>query len=135
MLRRRHKKHKLSVKSWSLKILVNVWSFITIIMFGADFFSGNQFDSQAGGIGVIYLAILGIYAGEKEFTRWHNDFVSQFVGESFIVIWTAVMITFVVLAPLSGGLFRVPAEFALVYTSVVGIFAVTQHSKLMRSRR
>lgn len=54
------KKYQPDFKSWSLKILLNVWTILTILIFVLDFFSGNKFDSQAGAIGIIYLAILGI---------------------------------------------------------------------------
>lgn len=118
-----------------LKIIVNLWTFLTIAIFSIDFFSGNKFDSSASVIGIIYLAILGIYVGEKEYARWKSSIASRFLGEVFVIAWTAVMIVFVIAAPLSQGLYRVPTEFAVVYTSVIGVFAITQHSKVVYKRK
>lgn len=98
-------------------------------LFVIDFISGNKFDSSASVIGIIYLAILGIYVSEKEYIRWRSKFISYFLGEGFIIAWTVIMVMFVIGAPLSFGRFRLPAEFAMVYTSVVGAYAISQHSK------
>ena len=115
-----------------LKLILNLWTVIAICLFAADFFSGNKYNSSASVIGIIYLALLGIYAGEKEYIRWKTRFVSRFSGEAFVAIWTVLMVTFAIAAPLSQGAFRLPAEFAVVYTSVIGVFAITQHSKNLR---
>ncbi|MFA6322640.1 MAG: hypothetical protein WCX71_04155 [Candidatus Buchananbacteria bacterium] len=128
-MRKNNKNNHWLTERISLKWLLNTWTIITIFLFMADFFSGNQFDSTASVIGLIYMALLGIYAGEKEYIRWRSQFNSKFIGEAFVGIWTAVMIIFALTAPFSQGNFRVPAEFAVVYTSVVGVFAITQHSK------
>lgn len=118
-----------------LKIILNFWTLAAMIFFLADFFSGNRFDSTASSIGIIYLALLGIYVGEKEYTRWKNKFVSKFLGESFVILWTIIMVIMVIIAPFTQGLFRVPEQFAIIYSSVIGVFAVTQYSKTMRERK
>jgi len=118
-----------------LKIILNFWTMLTITIFAIDFFSSNRFDSTASTIGVIFLAILGIYVTDKEYTRWKNKIISRFLGESFVVIWTIVMAIFVILAPFSQGQFRIPAEFAVVYTSVIGTFAISQHSKALHDKK
>ncbi|OGY44159.1 MAG: hypothetical protein A3J62_00970 [Candidatus Buchananbacteria bacterium RIFCSPHIGHO2_02_FULL_38_8] len=118
-----------------LKFILNLWTGLTIFLFILDFFSGNKFDSSASMIGIIYLAILGIYASEKEYSRWKSKFASHFIGEAFVVIWTIIMAIFVIAAPLSQGIYKIPAEFAIVYTSVIGVFAITRHSKAMRQQQ
>ncbi len=113
-----------------LKMILNLWTIVTMILFAIDFFSGNKFDTSTGAIGIIYLGILGVYITEKEYTRWeHKRFISRFLGEGFVGFWTAMMIMFVILATFSGGQFKIPQDFAVVYTSVVAAFAITQHSK------
>lgn len=116
----------------SLKLILNLWTIATIFVFSLDFFSGNQFDSSASVIGIIYMALLGIYAGEKEYIRWKTKFIPKFIGEAFVAIWTIIMLTFVIVAPLSQGYCRIPGEFAVVYTTVIGVFAITQHSKNLK---
>ena len=115
-----------------LKVILNFWTLFTILLFGIDFFSGNKIDTSASAIGIIYMAILGIYASEKEYSRWKTRFNSHFFGESFIVIWTIAMVIFVVCAFISPGSYKIPTEFSIVYTSVIGVFAITQHSKTLR---
>jgi len=113
---------KLLANRWILKMILNLWTIIAMLLFSLDFLSGNKFDSSASAIGVIYLAILGIYAGEKEYSRWKSKFISNFIGETFVVIWTGLM-------------YKIPPEFAIVYTSVIGVFALTRHSKALKSRK
>jgi hypothetical protein len=120
---------------FSLKLILNLWTAVAIVLFSADFFSGNKYDSAASVIGVIYLALLGIYAGEKEYIRWQTRFASKFSGELFVAVWTVLMLVFAVCAPFSGGAFRLPADFAVVYTSIIGVFAITQHSKNLHNQR
>lgn len=117
---------------WILKILLNFWSVIALILFIADFASQNLLDSAASAVGVIYVAILGIYVSEKEYVRWKDSYKSNYLGESFVVLWTIVMALFVILAPVSGGYYRIPEEFALVYTSIIGIFAISRQSRNLR---
>ncbi|MDD2807123.1 MAG: hypothetical protein PHW95_01195 [Patescibacteria group bacterium] len=118
-----------------LKAIVDIWGILTIILFFVDFLSNNRFDSSASVIGIIYLAILGIYASDKEFSRWKNSFISRFLGEIFVIAWTAIMIIFVVTATISHGQYKVPADFAVVYTSVLGVFAITQRSKELHEHK
>lgn len=72
---------------------------------------------------------------EKEYDRWKTRFISHFAGEAFVVVWTIIMIIFVIGALFSGGVYKMPTEFSIIYTSVVGVFAITQHSKALHQRR
>lgn len=128
-------KKKLEDSRISIKIILDIWTILTIFLFIFDFLSGNKFDSSVSAIGVIYLAILGIYTGEKEYDRWKTRFISRFSGELYVVIWTIIMVIFAILAPFSNGYYKIPAEFALVYTSVVGVFAITRHSRDLHEKK
>lgn len=134
-----NKKQTLEAKNnfnrWIFKWILNIWSVITMGLFILDFFSGNRFDSAASSVGIIYIAMLGIYVSEKEYIRWSNHFISKFIGESFVIVWTSLMIMFTILAPLSEGKYTVPQEFAIVYTSIIGVFAITRHSKTMKYKK
>jgi len=120
---------------WILKIILNSWTIFTITIFAIDFFSANKFDSSASAIGVIYLALLAIYAGEKEYTRWKKKFKSRHIGEVFVLVWTVAMMIFVTTATLSQGIYHLPKEFAVVYTSVIGVFAITARSKALHGSK
>jgi len=120
----------------ALKIILNIWTLVTMSFFAVDYFSGNKFDTSSASIGVTYLAILGIYIASKEYTRWQKKrFMSRFLGEGFVGFWTALMIMFVVLTPFSDGKFKVPGEFTVVYTSVIAAFAITQQSKTLHENQ
>lgn len=106
-----------------------------MVLFLADFFSGHRFDISTSSIGIIYLAILGIYTSEKEYARWRDNFKSKFAGEGFVIAWTIIMALFVILTPISSGQYNVPEEFAVMYTAIIGVFAVSRHSKGIRQRK
>ena len=125
-------KKKATINRRILKLILNFWTIVTIGLLVLDFFSGNKYNSSVSAIGAIYLAMLGIYVSEKEFIRWKTKFSSKFIGESFVGVWTAIMAMFVIAAPLSNGAFSVPTEFPVIYTSVIGVFAITQHSKSLK---
>lgn len=119
-----------------LKLILNIWTLVTMIFFIINYFSGSKFDTSSTSIGVIYIAILGIYITSKEYTRWQEkNFMSRFLGEGFVGFWTALMVIFVILTPFSEGKFKVPDEFAIVYTSVIAAFAITQHSKNLHQEK
>ena len=120
---------------WTLKIILNTWTIVAITIFSVDFLSQNKINSSASAIGIIYLGILGIYASEKEYSRWKKKFESDHIGELFVIAWTVVMIFFVFVATFSKGIYTLPGEFAIVYTSVIGVFAITARSKALRSNK
>lgn len=117
-----------------LKVILNFWTILTMAFFTVDFFSGDGFSVSSGAISIIYLAILGIYTSEKEYTRWNNKFKSRFAGEGFVVLWTILMAIFVIMALFSNGMYTVPDGFAIIYASIIGVFAISNHSKRIRGR-
>lgn len=129
------RKSKSLVDYYILKRILNFWTILTMAFFVSDFFSGHEFDITTSSIGVIYLAILGIYTSEKEYSRWKDHFESKFAGEGFIIGWTVIMAIFVIVAPLSNGFYKVPEEFAVMYTAVLGVFAISHHSKRIKKRK
>jgi len=118
-----------------LKVILNFWTVLTMAFFMLDFFSSHEFDIASSAISIIYMAILGIYTSEKEYERWKNRFTSQFAGEGFVIAWTIIMAIFVIMAPFSDGLYKIPEESAVMYTVVIGVFAVSNHSKRIHNRK
>ena len=114
-------------KFW--KWLANFWTFLTMAFFVVDFLRQGRYDNLAGALGAIYISILGLYAGAKEYERWQGHHFSRYLGELFVVFWTALMSAFIVAIVVSQNAYRLPAEFITVYISVLGIFALTQKSK------
>lgn len=116
--------------------MANIWFAASVAIFVIDFVSRGDFAAGASMINVIYPAVLTIYVGQKEIMRWQErSFRSRFGGENIVLIWTALMITFVVVSIVTHGAYRVSLEMALTYVAVMGIYAVSVKSKELRSRR
>lgn len=122
-------KEKASPQQLLWKILVNLWAILTLAFFWLDFLSNNAYNLSAGAMGVIYIGILTIYAGTKEFDRWKSGRKSYFKGEAFVLIWTITLIIMVTVAIFSKTQLRVPDETATLYIAIVTIFAISQKSK------
>lgn len=108
---------------------MNFW---TAALFAAvlyDFFARNTFDGFLGPLVVIYIAILTIYVGDKEFERWHNIHQGRHPGEYFVAAWT-ILIVFLLLASFVFRRdYRLPGEVVSAYITVLGILAITRRSK------
>jgi uncharacterized membrane protein len=111
------------------KVLANVWTLVAMAFFMVDFFTYGRYDFLAGSLSAIYLAILGLFAGTKEYERWHGHHFSRYLGEYFVIFWTALIVAFIAVTLLTQRPYRLPTEFITVYISVLGIFALTQKSK------
>ena len=100
-----------------------------------DFFTNDKYGGYAAAISIIYIAILGIYVGTKEFDRWQEKHHSKRKGEMFIFVWTFIIIFFIITAIASGGKYRMPSEFTATYIALLSIFALTQRSKFLHNKR
>ncbi len=121
------------MRSW--KRLTNLWTLITISLFTLDFLSHHRYPSGAASVGAIYIGILGLYVGTKEFDRWQHDYASTAKGERFIVAWTAIVIAMALWAVLSGGRYTLPTEIVATYIAVLSVFALSQRSKFLNTQR
>jgi hypothetical protein len=124
-------KNKLFDQQLLLKLLVNSWAFLTLIIFWLDFLKSGLFDSLTSVIGIIYVGILGIYAGNKEFDRWQVHHQSKFRGEIFVLIWTLSIIAMTIIAITTNEIVQLPKDTAAIYTAVLAIFAISQKSKTL----
>jgi len=118
------------------KNLSNFWGTVALLLFVIDFFSFHAYNIAASSVAVIYIGVLSLYVGSKEFYRWKikEVFPSKYFGEIHVIIWTIVMATFVVVAFMSGGWLKIPGEYVATYISVLGIFAISQQSKSFRKK-
>lgn len=114
--------------------LTNLW---TLVMFAAitwDFHLDNGFGKFVCPIAAVYIAILAIYAGDKEFERWHHIHESRHPGELFVVAWTLLILTILVLDFILAKSYSIPAEVISTYIAVLSIMAITRRSKLLYKR-
>ena len=96
-----------------------------------DFVTPFSSTAVTGTVGTIYIAILSIFVGTKEFDRWFNAANGRHYGEVFVYLWTAVMVVFVVFAAVPGYTLRIPSAATAVYIAVLGIYAITGRSKAL----
>lgn len=111
------------------KVLLNAWTMFVFFITILDFFGQKDYTNAVGVASAIYIAILGIYAANKEFDRWTKRFASKFIGEMYVWVWTVLMITLLIISLSGQPQYRISTEITATYISVLGIFAITQQSK------
>lgn len=109
--------------------LTNLWTLVTIIYLVADFYFHNSMEYLMGPVLAIYIGILTIYAGTKEFDRWNDYHSSKHPGEWYVILWTILMIVLMLLNVFANNEYRLSSEIIATYIAVMGIFALTQKSK------
>jgi len=123
-----------SEKIW--RILTNLWTVVFMAFLVGDFFMKNKFEYLIAPFSVIYIGILGLYVGTKEFDRWYEIHDSRHPGEVFVIAWTAVIISLLGFSLfLNDGGYHVSSEAIADYIMVLSVFALTQKSKKMHERK
>jgi len=120
-------------KIW--RILTNFWTFVFLVFLIADFFLHNQLDFLIAPFSVIYVGILALYVGTKEFDRWYEIHESRHPGEVFVLVWTAVIFGLLALSVILSDGYVVSSEAIADYIMVLSVFALTQKSKSLYLRK
>jgi len=115
--------------------LTNFWTVIFLVFLIVDFFMDNHFEFLIAPFSVIYVGILGLYVGTKEFDRWYDMHESRHPGELFVIVWTIVVFGLLVLSLVFGDGYKVSSEAIAVYIMVLSVFALTQKSKKLHQRK
>lgn len=121
-----------------LRLLSVVWGWVTFVMFFYDFFSQNINTSISSTTAVIYGVILALYVSTKEFKRWGSkkgEYKSLYSGEFYPIFWSAAMLFFVILSFSTDGLYKIPNEFPATYITILGIYIITQQSKVIYAKK
>jgi len=101
----------------------------------ANFFLDNHFEFLVAPFSVIYVGILGLYVGTKEFDRWYDMHESRHPGELFVIVWTIVVFGLLILSLVLGDGYKVSSEAIAVYIMVLSVFALTQKSKKLHQKK
>lgn len=109
--------------------LINVWSFIFFALIISDFFHANAYEEILNAIGTIYVSILAIYVSNKEFERWYDQHEESHPGEIFVVIWSALVISLLILDYFYGEAYKLPSAVVSAYIAVLTILVITRKSK------
>ncbi|RJR31699.1 hypothetical protein C4569_01960 [Candidatus Parcubacteria bacterium] len=116
------------------KRLSDFWGLFTISLFTVDFFTGGGMRQITTAIAVIYISILGIFIGEKEYLRWKNIYISKFFGEGYIILWTTILVILVIISSFSRR-YHFPEQMSVVYISVLTFYFASLRSKILKKRR
>ncbi|MBI4993582.1 hypothetical protein HZC33_01300 [Candidatus Wolfebacteria bacterium] len=114
-------------KFW--KYLTNFWAIIIYAAIIYDFIKDNAFVEFLGPITAIYIAALAIYAGDKEFERWHHSHNKRHPGEMFVAAWTILVVGILILDFIFNKPYKMPSEVISAYIAVLGVLAITKKSK------
>jgi phosphotransferase system glucose/maltose/N-acetylglucosamine-specific IIC component len=115
--------------------LVNFWSGIYLILIIWDFINDNFIIETLEIFGFIYIGVLAIYVGNKEFERWYNKHHAQHPGEIFVIVWTALVMIIVCLDLVLQKSYHLPSSVISSYIAVLTILAVTEKSKALHQRK
>jgi prolipoprotein diacylglyceryltransferase len=100
-----------------------------------NFFQQDKYEFFIAPLSVIYVGILGLYVGTKEFDRWYEMHSGRHPGELFVIFWTIIIFVLMAIAFLSEGKYHLSSEAVAVYIMVLSVFALTQKSKSLHEKK
>jgi hypothetical protein len=111
------------------RYLINFWSIFVYMAVICDFILDNAFQEFLGPLLAIYVAILAIYASDKEFERWHHSHSGRHPGEIFVGLWTVLVLMIFIADFILLKSYKFPSEVLSTYIVVLGILAFTKKSR------
>jgi hypothetical protein len=117
------------IKDHYWRYLVNFWTAVTFIAVIYDFIKDNALEEFLGPILAIYISVLALYAGAKEFERWHHIHQSRHPGEYFVLGWTVLVAGLLLADLIFDKPYKLPGEMMSTYITVLGVLAITHKSK------
>lgn len=115
---------------------MNFWSIIFYFLIIYDFAKNNTFEYLMGPLATVYIGILAIYAGDKEFTRWHQaNHNGKHPGELFIIAWTILVFSILFLCFIFSKPYKLPDEVTSAYIAALTILAITRRSKILYKKK
>jgi hypothetical protein len=115
--------------------VTNVWTVVFVLFLIWNFFAKGTYDLMIGPFSVIYVGVLSLYAGTKEFDRWYEFHESRHPGEWFVIGWTILILALTILSFVLGRGYTVSSETVADYIMVLSIFALTQKSKQLHRKK
>ena len=117
------------------QILTNFWTFIYIVFIVFNFARENAYDFLVSPMSALYIGVLSLYVGSKEFDRWYANYRGRRHGELFVVIFSVVILALLIGALVLGESYKVPSDIVATYIAILSIFILTQKSKRMYEKR
>ncbi|MBU3901519.1 hypothetical protein KKF25_02650 [Patescibacteria group bacterium] len=115
--------------------LVNLWTLVVFAAIVLNFVRNGIYDQQMDTLLVIYISLLAIYAGDKEFERWHDNHQSRHPGEIFVFVWTVLMTGLAISQFIFDKTSGLTSDVVAAYIAVLSVLAVTRRSRALYNRR
>jgi len=117
------------------RYLAHFWMAFTLAV-GLSEVAFQAFGFLLSSVAVMYIASLSMYAGTKEFSRWHELYESKrHPGEFMVLLWTLYMAGLIAYIVGVNNGSRIPDALISTYIAVLGIFAITSRSKYEYEKR
>ena len=120
-------------KIW--RVLSNVWTVLFLGFVVTNFFSQGKYVFLVPPFSALYIGVLTIYVGTKEFDRWYENHDERHPGEIFVALWSVIVLFLFGSNLVLGDHYHLDAEVVANYIAVLSIFAVTQKSKKAYERK
>lgn len=115
--------------------LTNLWTAVFVPFLIWNFFTKSSYNFLIAPFSVIYVGVLSLYVGTKEFDRWYDFHKSRHPGEWFVMGWTVVILGLIILSFILGKGYGVSSETVADYIMVLSVFALTQKSKQLHQKK
>lgn len=120
------------IKDSFWRYITNFWCLACYVAIICDFIYNNALSEILPSILVIYVALLVIFAGVKEFERWYEFRADRHPGEIFVIGWTVLVIGILIAKVTLHKEYHIPEEILSTYIAVLSIMAITQKSKKLK---
>lgn len=123
------------IKDVFWRYMTNLWCLISYAAIIYDFFYDHALGELLPSIMVIYVSLLVIFVGVKEFERWYEIRKGRHPGELFVIGWTVIIVGLVIAKVVFHKTAPIPEEVLSTYIAVLSIMAITQKSKRLKKER
>jgi membrane protein implicated in regulation of membrane protease activity len=115
--------------------IINFWTIFFMIIIIYDFINNNLFAEVMGSLSAIYIGVLAIYVGNKEFERWYDVHRSKHPGELYVIVWTLLIFIILSLDVILQKEYVLPSSIVSSYLAVLTILVITNKSKALYRRK
>lgn len=116
-------------------IITSFWTIFYFVFVILNFYFKNAYEFMSGSFGTLYIGILSIYVGSKEFDRWYEIHRARRHGEMFMVAFSILLFFCVVGSAVLGKSYMLPSDVFATYIATLSIFVITQKSKELYEKK
>ena len=120
------------------KSIVLLFDTYTLFIWGwmiLEFLSKTEFRVPTS-LTTVYLVILGIYVGDKEFARLHRRYSSrQLHGERFVLLWIITLIFVSAMLAFYRNGYHMPGDLPVITACVLILWMVSEYVKKVKPKK